>query len=93
MDYETFRDAYPEFASSSPGLVEAKLLEAESQISRTAFGDQYDTAHGYLTAHLLWSSPYGAGMRLEGGGESTESRYLRSFNALRLATVPRIIVT
>ncbi len=81
-----------EFASAGPQLVTSTLAEAATRISAAEWGTAYDTAHSLMTAHLLWSSPFGSSMRLEGGSEASKSRYLEEFERLRLERIPRIMV-
>lgn len=88
-----FFQRFPEFQGASTQLVVAKLAEASARISSGEFpGTTSDVAVGYLAAHLLWSSPFGASMRLDGAGEEVSSRYWAEFERLRLERVPRVIV-
>ncbi len=94
MDLGSFRDARPEFAQiTDDEYVQGKLDEAARELSSSAWGTHYDDAHSLLTADLLWSSPLGATMRLDGGGDGKKSRYLEKFERLRFAVIPRITVT
>lgn len=92
MNFFEFSTRYPEFASVDEQLIEKKLAEAAERISATAFGSSFDTAQGLFAAHLLWSSPFGASMRLEGGGEEQTSRYWREYSQLRVEKVPSVLV-
>jgi hypothetical protein len=88
-----FLRRFPEFDSAGPSLVVAKLTEASARLSGDAFvTPSLDLAQGYLAAHLLWSSPFGASMRLDGAGEELASPYWGEFERLRLERVPRVIV-
>ena len=93
MDLSAFRLRHPEFDSASDGLVDEALTAAALRVHEDTWGDRYDEAHGLQTAHLLWTSPFGAGMRAEGGGDSTKSRYIVEFARLRREVVSTIIVT
>jgi len=82
----------PEFATASPQLITSTLAVASLRVSATEYGDAYDAALSLVTAHLLWESPFGASMRLDGGGEDNESRYLKELRLLRLERIPRMAV-
>lgn len=82
MDLSAFRTRYPEFSSASDGLVTATLADAALRVDDDAFGTSYDMAHGLMAAHLLWASPFGSGMRLDGDTEADSSRYLVEFRRL-----------
>lgn len=84
--------ARPEFSSAGTQLVAAAIAEAAREIDAGAWGNVYDTALSLLTAHKLWSSPFGASMRLDGAGEDDSSRYSAQLATLRLARIPRITV-
>lgn len=87
-----FLASFPEFESASQSLITAKLLEAGATCGVDAYGSTVSVAVGYYAAHLLWTSPFGVSMRLDGNGEDIPSRYLLELERLRLAVVPRIIV-
>jgi len=94
MNLSDFRDARPEFDQiSDDEYVQGKLDEAARQLSEDAWGDHYDDAHSLVAAHLLWNSPLGSTMRLDGGSEDSSGRYLKQFERLRLAVIPRMMVT
>jgi hypothetical protein len=88
----TFLRANPEFAAAGAQLVVAKLAEAALRINAADWGTAYDLAHSLMTAHLLWSSPFGSSMRLDGGSDAGRSRYLEEFERLRLERLPRMLV-
>jgi len=92
VELADFRTNYPEFNSASDSLVTAKLADAALRVNSDAFGTSYDMAHGLMTAHLLWSSPFGASMRRDGGNDDEDSRYRLEFGRLRLEVVPRVVV-
>ncbi len=80
MDLPTFRTRAPEFATAPDGLVQAMLDEAALELTTVGdWGALYDIAHRLLASHKLWASPFGATMRLDGGGsggdKEPESRY------------------
>jgi hypothetical protein len=87
-----FVSSRPEFSSAGAQLVAEALTEARSKLDAGTWGNQYDNAVSALAAHLLWTSPFGVSMRLDGGSEESESRYLKELGRLQLARVPRIIV-
>lgn len=89
---ETFMRARQEFVPAGEALVAETLAEAATRLSSESWGNSYDNALSLMTAHLLWSSPFGAGMRLDGGGEATTSRYLQELERLRVERIPRIMV-
>jgi hypothetical protein len=91
MNYATFTASYPEFRTASPELVEAKLQEAARRVSASAFGSRYDDAVALMAADLLWSSPFGATLRLDGSGGPSE--YRRAFVRLREEVCPTFVVT
>ena len=65
---EDFVDRFPEFSSLDPAIINRKLDEAARRISFTYLYPRGDDAHGYLTAHLLATSP-GAGGTGGAGGQ------------------------
>lgn len=89
MTLIVFRATYPEFKQTGDADVQIKLAEAARRISSDAFGDRYDDAHGLMAAHLLWISPFGATMRLD--GDAGGSRYAAEFAELRSETVTSIL--
>lgn len=80
MDLTTFRASFPEFAATPDETVEAKLAEADRRVDARVFGDKADDAVGYLTAHLLATSPFGQHARLE--DKSEETIYLQEWRRL-----------
>ena len=82
----------PEFAPAGAALVATALAEATAELSADAWGANYDTAVSLRAAHKLWSSPWGAALRLDGGGDQETSRFSEQLAALRVARVPRMIV-
>jgi hypothetical protein len=91
MDYETFVRQNPEFESASEGLVAAKITEAASRLDTGAWGSGYEKALEYMTADLLWKSPFGVAMRQDGADKAV-SYYEEKFEALRLERIPRVMV-
>lgn len=49
-----------EFSSDSDDTVNEYIAQAQARLSESAFGDLYDTAVKYMTAHLLSSDKTGA---------------------------------
>lgn len=93
MDLATFRITYPEFAPIIDDVyVQAKLDEAQRNLSATAWSDHFNDAHGMQTAHLLWSSPFGATMRLDSGGELKKSRYQTLLQELAADVIDTAVV-
>lgn len=89
---EAFVRARPEFESAGEALVAETLAQAAVRISSDSWGTGYDNAHSLMTAHLLWTSPFGASMRLDGASDAGRSRYLEEFERLRLERIPRMMV-
>jgi hypothetical protein len=88
-----FLRRYPEFAAAGAALIVAAIAEASGRIAGESFPSTTKSAAvGYYAAHLLWSSPFGVTMRLDGAGEELTSPYLGEFERLRLERVPRIVV-
>ena len=87
-----FMMARPEFEGAGHQLVVSAMNEAALELNAAAWGTVYPTALSLLTAHKLWSSPFGSSMRLDGGSENDESRYSAQLAALRVKTIPRVMV-
>ena len=81
MTRREFLRRYPEFESDSTEPVASTLAEVENELVRDDFGEQFDAAHGALTAHRLWASPFGVSLRQEGESDY-ESKYLCQFNQI-----------
>jgi hypothetical protein len=64
MNLSTFRTKHPEFEKASDSLIQATLDSAEDMLDADIFGNQFDSAHEYLTAHLLALSPFGRNAKL-----------------------------
>lgn len=64
IDADGFRVRFPEFERTPGGLIDAKLAEAELEISRAVWGAKADLGVGYLAAHLLSMAPTGQHARL-----------------------------
>lgn len=86
----TFIRERPEFGSAGTQLVTSTIADARLRVSAAEYGDAYDDALSLMTAHLLWESPFGCSMRLDGGGADNESRYLKELRHLKLERVPRM---
>lgn len=90
MDLATFRAEYPEFATASDTLVEAKLARAEVQVDAAMYGDRYEQAHGLLTAHLICIAPGGQFARLV--ADNLKTTYGADFDDLRDAATTAVRV-
>lgn len=65
VDVASFRTKFPQFASTTVypnDLVDDRIQEATSQVSEDWFGDDYDLAIYYLSAHLLVYNSGGSGV-------------------------------
>ena len=60
-----FRVRHPEFKGASDALVTIKLADALLRLSPGLFGASFNEAHGWLTAHLLATTPWGMAARLD----------------------------
>ena len=88
-----FTDIYPSFKTTSDELIIAKLGLAAQRVDPLVWGSRYNAGVAALAAHLLWTEPFGTTTRLDGGGESTTSRYLEEFRAMvRELGVPKFMV-
>lgn len=87
-----FMAARPEFGPAGTQLVAQALAAASAQLDQAAWGALYDQAVSLQAAHLLWSSPFGATIRLDGDAAADDSRYSSQLARLRLARIPRIMV-
>jgi hypothetical protein len=85
---DEFLDRHPEFdREGNRDLVEQTLAEAQVEIDEAggagALSTRYDAAHGYLTAHKLWVSPFGLSLRLDPSSDyKGESYYLEQYNRI-----------
>ena len=60
----TFLARFPEFNNLESAVVTATIGEAQRQNDETIWGDQYDDAVNYLTAHLLASRTQSIGKQI-----------------------------
>jgi len=87
MDRTAFRVAYPEFGgtdNTSDAQIDAALAAAASEMAPPGgapWFDQYDHAHGLLTAHNLALSPSGKMARLD--PKEYETTYGIKFSQIR----------
>jgi hypothetical protein len=82
MTSDEFLDRYPEFdRAENLAHVELVLAEVALELVDEDFGDLYDEAHGALTGHRLWASPFGVSLRQE-GEDTTTSKYLSDYNRI-----------
>lgn len=79
-----FRTRYPEFASATDELVEAKLAMVERTLFPAVWGDSAHEGAYLLCAHYLALSPFGLQARLSASGVSI---YGEQFEALKRAAV------
>lgn len=66
LDLAAFRVKHPEFQNVDGTLLQGKLDDAWKRLSPAVFGDRVNEAHGWLTAHLAASAPWGYQARLQG---------------------------
>lgn len=92
MDVATFLRQRPEFETAPHGMVVGALAEAAIRTSAADWGTAYETALAYTAADILWTSPYGVAMRLDGGDTAEVSRYRTKLAAMRLERIPRVMV-
>jgi hypothetical protein len=57
----TFKALFTEFASEGDSRVQLFIDQASRRLSESVFGDYYDDAVGFLTAHMLSRSTATAG--------------------------------
>lgn len=86
MNLAAFRAAFPEFDTADDALVNAHLDMAEGRVDSEVFGDNYDAAHGYMTAHLLAISPYGNTAKLVAKDGTTT--YGKNYEGLKMQCGP-----
>jgi hypothetical protein len=71
---------FPEFFSTSPALIDSKILDAYALLSAAAFGDVFDMAVKHQVCHLIAMSPAGEFARLDtpdkDGASTTYERHL-----------------
>lgn len=77
MQYAGFIAQFPEFKNVDATLIQVHLDAAALELDQNVWGlpgiltptptvgTRYDQAHGYLAAHKLALSPYGANVRLD----------------------------
>jgi hypothetical protein len=91
MDLDTFRTTFPEFGTNERGLtdvmVQRYLDMASAEVDPEVWGGDAAQGVGYLAAHLLVMSPYGAQVRnnvkdINGSTYLTEYKRRQSIAAL-----------
>ena len=84
LDETAFRVRHPEFKGASSALVNVKLGDAILRLSPGLFGTSLNEAHGWLTAHLLATSPWGMAARLDpkAGGKPGSTIYSQALKTL-----------
>ena len=55
----SFKADFPEFADTATAIITRCISVSELLVSSAAFGDAYDDAVGYMTAHLVTRDPRG----------------------------------
>ena len=81
LDLAGFRTRFPEFKAVAEGYLLAKLADASVRLSPAVFGLRTDEAHGWLTAHLAASAPWGYQARLQGTTDGS-TVYSSAFDAI-----------
>ena len=84
MDATTFRNVFPQFINIDNEQVDAFLALAATRIHAASFGDAYDAAHGYLTAHMISVSPMLNTAKLDKKDGTEMTTYLKEFRKIRL---------
>lgn len=93
VTYASFIAERPEFSRTAEALIAAKIAEATLRVG-AVWGERRDAGISLLTAHLLWSSPFGATTRLEGDRDPKEkSRYWGEFRTMARELGLRFAVT
>jgi hypothetical protein len=92
MILSQFRGMFPEFRATSDEMIEGFLGAASVEISESLYGDKYDSAHGFLAAHMLAVSPFGKASRTDNKDEETTT-YWRNYARIRKLVAPRQLVT
>src|SRR6187549_1571859 len=85
LDEAAFRVRHPEFKGAGSALVVIKLADALKRLSPGLFGDRFDEAHGWLTAHLLATTPWGMAARVDPKLSVTPGATIYSLELKKLA--------
>jgi hypothetical protein len=72
----TFLARFPEFNNLEAAVVTATIQEAERQNDSDVWGDQYDDAVLYLTAHLLAARTQAIGQQVGVAGAARINKYV-----------------
>ena len=75
----TFTQRFPEFSNLESAVITATIAESQRQNDSDLWGDQYDDAVNYMTAHLLASRTQSIGSQI---GVSQNAR-VQSMSVLR----------
>jgi hypothetical protein len=86
LDEAAFRLRHPEFKGAASALVQVKLADALKRLSPGLLGDSFDEAHGWRTAHLLATSPWGMAARVDPKLASTPGETIYSAALKQLLT-------
>jgi len=81
VDFASFRNRRPEFATTSNVVVQAALNDAAAQMNQIVWGELYDEAHMWLAAHLIALGPSGHDARNE-ANPSTGTTYKTQYDDL-----------
>jgi hypothetical protein len=88
----TFKSLWPEFVKIPDDFIQSRLDQAAARINPEIWADKTDMGHGYLTAHLLATSPYGQNARLVSDkGETTYNREYVRLQAEVAALIMRVV--
>ena len=60
----TFTQRFPEFSNLESAVITATIAESQRQNDSDLWGDQYDDAVNYMTAHLLASRTQSIGQQI-----------------------------
>lgn len=72
----TFLERFPEFGNLDAPVVTATIQEAERQNDSDVWGDQYDDAVVYFTAHLLAARTQAIGQQVGVTGSARVTKYV-----------------
>lgn len=90
MQLDQFREAFTEFASVSDTNVQFYLDTAQNKVNPCVFVNFTQSAHGFYTAHLIATSPYGMNLKLMNANGDTD--YLIAFNNILRSCAPTATV-
>ena len=102
----SFKASFPEFADTATAIVNRCIAVAELHAKESVFGDAYDDAIGYLTAHFITRDPRGeptahanssgnlVGINVAKGERVVRgtSRYRNAYESLRATVIIPILI-